>query len=418
MKDRQSTEVLSNGAVRYGIYNEAGVLQRYEYIKLEDGPTEDGTAYSKAAVLPDDVAPIVKLDPDDNPEPKDAFRALGESVNHLDFGLEENSKQLNTRGVEILNSMTFNAPATAIGMRWLLFGGGGGGGGGSSTYAGGGGAGGHMETGVLTFDGNSNEIEIVIGAGGASSTDGGTSELYVNSELISSAAGGATGNRYTGGSGGTGGGGASSYVGGTGVYGGGGGGGGNTGTYGDGGDGGDGGTYGGGGGAGNGEDDDGTDGIGGVYSGSLNLEQAPSLILPQGYTILTLDSSSTGSTGTRYGFGGGGGFAAKGGAGGAEYGGGGGGGGLYAGTGGAGGEDDGAGGGGGGYGSIGGAGGEDDGGGGGGGGYGINGTGGTGGSSSGDGSDGGIAAGGGGGGDESAIGGSGGNGVAVIQFIY
>ena len=43
MKDRISTKILENGAVRYGIYDEAGALLRYEYIKLEDEPEVEGT---------------------------------------------------------------------------------------------------------------------------------------------------------------------------------------------------------------------------------------------------------------------------------------------------------------------------------------------------------------------------------------
>ena len=35
MKDRQPTQVLANGAIRYGIYNADGSLNHYEYLKRE-----------------------------------------------------------------------------------------------------------------------------------------------------------------------------------------------------------------------------------------------------------------------------------------------------------------------------------------------------------------------------------------------
>ena len=48
VKDRVPTNVLSNNAVRYGIYDENGKLIRYEYIKREDEPVEEGTAINRA----------------------------------------------------------------------------------------------------------------------------------------------------------------------------------------------------------------------------------------------------------------------------------------------------------------------------------------------------------------------------------
>lgn len=74
MRDRESTNILSNGAVRYGIYDGNGTLLRYEYIKLEDEPTVSGSIYNRANVLPDDVCN--KLDIPNTSEPKDAFLAL------------------------------------------------------------------------------------------------------------------------------------------------------------------------------------------------------------------------------------------------------------------------------------------------------------------------------------------------------
>ena len=43
MHNRISTNNLANGAVRYGVYNAAGQLQRYEYLRLEDEPLAEET---------------------------------------------------------------------------------------------------------------------------------------------------------------------------------------------------------------------------------------------------------------------------------------------------------------------------------------------------------------------------------------
>lgn len=48
VKDRISTKVLSNGALRYDIYDENETLQRQEYIKLNDEPEEIGTPINRA----------------------------------------------------------------------------------------------------------------------------------------------------------------------------------------------------------------------------------------------------------------------------------------------------------------------------------------------------------------------------------
>ena len=47
VKDRIPTNVLSNEAVRYGVYDEEGKLLRYEYMKREDEPVEEGSAINK-----------------------------------------------------------------------------------------------------------------------------------------------------------------------------------------------------------------------------------------------------------------------------------------------------------------------------------------------------------------------------------
>lgn len=74
MRDRESTLILSNGAVRYGIYDETGALLRYEYIKLEDEPTVAGSIYNRANVLPDSACNMLGIS--NASEPKDAFMAL------------------------------------------------------------------------------------------------------------------------------------------------------------------------------------------------------------------------------------------------------------------------------------------------------------------------------------------------------
>lgn len=55
MRDRQPTKVLENGALRYGVYDETGALLRYEYLALEDAPSDVGTDLSKANLLTDDT---------------------------------------------------------------------------------------------------------------------------------------------------------------------------------------------------------------------------------------------------------------------------------------------------------------------------------------------------------------------------
>ena len=47
IKDRVPVNVLSNDAIRYGIYDENSKLLRYEYIKREDEPKEEGTPINK-----------------------------------------------------------------------------------------------------------------------------------------------------------------------------------------------------------------------------------------------------------------------------------------------------------------------------------------------------------------------------------
>lgn len=69
MKDRQPTKVLTNGAIRYGIYREDGTLDHYEYMKREDAPTVEGTPLNKANLLSDATA--AKLWPNASARPED-----------------------------------------------------------------------------------------------------------------------------------------------------------------------------------------------------------------------------------------------------------------------------------------------------------------------------------------------------------
>lgn len=79
MKDRQPTQVLANGAIRYGIYNADGTLNHYEYLKREDAPTVEGTPLNKANLLSDATAakiwPSAATRPED-PTVNNAFEKL------------------------------------------------------------------------------------------------------------------------------------------------------------------------------------------------------------------------------------------------------------------------------------------------------------------------------------------------------
>ena len=77
MKDRQPTKVLSNGAIRYGIYREDGTLDHYEYMKREDAPTVEGTPLNKANLLSDATAAKIWPDEETRPEDPTVNDALG-----------------------------------------------------------------------------------------------------------------------------------------------------------------------------------------------------------------------------------------------------------------------------------------------------------------------------------------------------
>ena len=51
MRDRIGTNDLANGAVRYGAYDAAGSLLRYEWLRPEDEPLEAGTPLTAGNLL-------------------------------------------------------------------------------------------------------------------------------------------------------------------------------------------------------------------------------------------------------------------------------------------------------------------------------------------------------------------------------
>ena len=294
MRDRVSTKILDNGATRYGVYDEDGNLLRYEYIKLEDEPDEEGTILNKANLLTDETAALLGLD-QENPTVNEAFEALAPA--------QYNGKSALRISI-ITESTNFVAPDAIVGkIHVMLFGGGGGSGGNStSSYCGGGGGGGgHMvEADIAVTPGQT--YPIVIGAGGsagtsaATGTSGGKGGSTTAFGLVAeggTGGGGATSSAAgKGGDGGTGGGGGylsvseslngkAAGAGGKGSYGGGGAGGtlggGGKYVYTKGGNGGNGGTYGGGGAGGDATKGSGTSsslvvsggtgGAGGTYGG-------------------------------------------------------------------------------------------------------------------------------------------------------
>ena len=79
MKDRVSTKVLENGALRYAEYDSAGNFVRYYYLLPADAPTEVGSAINKNNLLPDAVAEALGLLPASDPQVKDALQIISEN---------------------------------------------------------------------------------------------------------------------------------------------------------------------------------------------------------------------------------------------------------------------------------------------------------------------------------------------------
>lgn len=79
MKDRIPTKILSNGALRYGVYDEAETLLRYEYIKPEDEPTQEGNPLCKATLLDDSACIAMGLPTSSVPNDALTFLGIGEN---------------------------------------------------------------------------------------------------------------------------------------------------------------------------------------------------------------------------------------------------------------------------------------------------------------------------------------------------
>ena len=77
MKDRIPTKVLPNGAVRYGVYNDSGALVGYQYMKLEDEPTEVGTALNKNTLLSDAAANALQITDEALKTPSGSIENIG-----------------------------------------------------------------------------------------------------------------------------------------------------------------------------------------------------------------------------------------------------------------------------------------------------------------------------------------------------
>lgn len=113
MTDRTPTQVLGNGAVRYGIYDSGGNLLRYEYIRPEDLPTQAGTPINKASLLKDATAALYGKD--STAVPDDILAAIKPL---LDGKLKFETGSYvgtGTSGISNQNSLTFSfAPILVI----------------------------------------------------------------------------------------------------------------------------------------------------------------------------------------------------------------------------------------------------------------------------------------------------------------
>lgn len=85
MQDRQGTNDLANGAVRYGVYDASGDLLRYEWIRPEDEPLEAGTPFTAANFLTAQTATKVWRagDAPENPKPDNALDKLTEPNHYV-----------------------------------------------------------------------------------------------------------------------------------------------------------------------------------------------------------------------------------------------------------------------------------------------------------------------------------------------
>lgn len=80
MRNRISTQVLANGAIRCAVYDAEGNFLRYEWIRLADDPTDAGTLLNKATLLSDETAAALGLtgaeDTSSGPTPNNALHIL------------------------------------------------------------------------------------------------------------------------------------------------------------------------------------------------------------------------------------------------------------------------------------------------------------------------------------------------------
>ena len=166
--------------MRYGIYDAAGKLLRYEYIKLEDEPTVQGSLWNRVNVLPDDLVSLLGL-PYEDPQLRHALAARPSPIKIASY--------------ETAGAYEWVAPDLADGKPYkigvLIIGGGGCGG--LSTYSSSttrqalGGASGYSETVALIVTpgeaktlvvgkGGSAALSTSSESGGASSFDGATAD--------------------------------------------------------------------------------------------------------------------------------------------------------------------------------------------------------------------------------------------------
>jgi|GEM_PF-4927446 hypothetical protein len=86
MKDRNPTQILPNGAIRYAVYDASGNFLRYDYMLPADNPSEEGTALNKANLFRDTTAlslglPLTAV-------PDDGFNALIDNWGRIDYTIE------------------------------------------------------------------------------------------------------------------------------------------------------------------------------------------------------------------------------------------------------------------------------------------------------------------------------------------
>lgn len=189
--------------MRYGVYDASGNLLRYEYIRLEDEPTVQGSLWNRANVLPDSLVALLGL-PQNDPQLRHALLARPRPIKIASY--------------EVAGSYQWTAPDLIDGKPYkigvLIIGGGGSGGcgyrgsGSTTRYTNGGAAG---FTAHLALRVNPGDVKsLVVGVGGSpvtttvsvSGNNGGSSafdEVVVDGGeggySNSSAAGGNSGSR-------------------------------------------------------------------------------------------------------------------------------------------------------------------------------------------------------------------------------